>query len=383
VAVLPTLVPAKNPDPSNDGGFPSGHTNAGYLAAFAMAYAVPERYQELLTRASELGNNRIFSGMHSPFDVMGGRVMATALAAAILNDPDNNGLKTAAYNVAHSKLLTQTGTAVDRFNDYTVNKQNFTQRLTYGLPPTGSTTNPAIVPKGAEVLLETRLPYLGSTQRRWVLASTALPSGYPVLDDEEGWGRLNLFAAADGYGAFQSDVSVTMDASKGGFHAEDRWRNDISGKGKLTKKGTGILKLEGNNSYSGGTQLDEGVLEGDSATAFGSGDVSNDGGTLIKKAPGKLTIGGSFAQTAQGTLELHLGSENDVFLIKGTGTYGGKLRLIFSDNYVPKGVSAIITDGNPKKTGMFSSVEVAGLPSEYKIKLIYSGHNVQLHVTKK
>ncbi|MDI5791362.1 hypothetical protein PO124_32055 [Bacillus licheniformis] len=38
---------------------------------FAMAYAIPERYQELLTRASELGHNRIVAGMHSPLDVMG------------------------------------------------------------------------------------------------------------------------------------------------------------------------------------------------------------------------------------------------------------------------------------------------------------------------
>jgi hypothetical protein len=27
-----------------------------------------------------------------------------------------------------------------------------------------------------------------------VLKTTALASGYPVMDDAEGWGRLNLFA---------------------------------------------------------------------------------------------------------------------------------------------------------------------------------------------
>ncbi|MFB5679155.1 hypothetical protein ACE3NQ_30360 [Paenibacillus terreus] len=42
------------------------------VSVLLMAYAVPERYQELLTRASGLGNNRIVAGMHSPFDVMGG-----------------------------------------------------------------------------------------------------------------------------------------------------------------------------------------------------------------------------------------------------------------------------------------------------------------------
>ena len=49
-----------------------------------------------------------------------------------------------------------------------------------------------------------------------MLKTTELPSGYPVMDDAEGWGRLNLFAAADGYGAFNGNVIVSMDASQGG-----------------------------------------------------------------------------------------------------------------------------------------------------------------------
>ena len=48
-----------------------------------------------------------------------------------------------------------------------------------------------------------------------MLKTTELPSGYPVMDDAEGWGRLNLFAAADGYGAFNGNVIVSMDASQG------------------------------------------------------------------------------------------------------------------------------------------------------------------------
>lgn len=383
VAVLPTLIPAKNPDPSNDGGYPSGHTNAAYLTAFAMAYAVPERYQELLTRASELGHSRIVAGMHSPFDVMGGRVMATALAAAILNDPANSELKKAAYDEAHNILLTHTGTAVDRFSDYASNKQSFIERLTYDFPQSGSASKPAVVPKGAEVLLETRLPYLDDTQRRWVLATTALPSGYPVLDDEEGWGRLNLFAAADGYGALVGDVTVTMDGDQGGFHAEDRWRNDISGEGKLIKKGTGTLKLEGSNTYSGGTQVEEGTIEAKSGTAFGTGGVVNKGGTIVSNVPGKLTIEGNFEQSDKGTLELNLSSSTDALRVKGAAAYSGKLRVNFVDGYVPSGVISVITDGSPDKNGVFSSVEAVGLPSGYKIQVIYNGHSVQLQIKNK
>ncbi len=378
--VVPTLLPAQNSDPSKDGGFPSGHTNAAYLSAIAMAYAVPERYQELLTRASELGNNRIVAGMHSPLDVMGGRVMATATAAAILSDPANSSLKKAAYQDAHSKLLTQKGTAPDRFSNYSANKKSYTQRLTYGFSPINPTTTAMTVPKGAEVLLETRLPYLDSTQRRWVLATTGLPSGYPVLDDAEGWGRLNLFAAADGYGAFANNVTVTMDASKGGFNALDRWRNNISGVGKLAKKGTGTLKLMGNNTYSGGTQIDQGTLEGNSETAFGSGDVTNNGGTLTENVSGKLVIGGNYKQSAKGTLELNLLSKNDLLKIKGTAIPNGKLRLNFSNKYVPANGATIMTYG--KRNGTFTSIETTGLPSKYKVKVVYNADSIQLKVTK-
>jgi autotransporter-associated beta strand protein len=346
-----------------------------------MAYAVPERFQELLTRASELGNNRIFAGMHSPLDVMGGRVTATALAAAILSDPSNSSLKQAAYDDAHSKLLTQTGTAEDRFSNYDKNKDDYTQRLTYGFSPIHATTNPMVVPKGAEVLLETRLPYLDSTQRRWVLATTGLSSGYPLLDDQEGWGRLNLFAAADGYGAFATDVTVTMDSNKGGFNALDRWRNDISGPGKLTKEGTGTLKLQGSNAYSGGTQVDEGALEGNSESAFGSGDVTVNGGTLVDNVPGPMIIGGNYTQSAGGTLELDLSSKNDHLEMNGAVQANGKLRLNFLNNYVPAdGVYTIISHGKGQRSGQFASVETVGLPSQYKVNIIYNADSIQLAV---
>ncbi|AOZ90877.1 acid phosphatase [Paenibacillus crassostreae] len=380
--VVSTLIPVQNSDPSNDGGFPSGHTNAAYLSAIAMAYAVPERYQELLTRASDLGNSRIVAGMHSPLDVMGGRVMATALSAAILSDPDNNSLKTAAYQEAHSELLTQTATATatDLYSDYVTNKKNYTDRLTYGFSQIGSTTSPMIVPKGAEVLLETRQPYLDSTQRRWVLATTGLPSGYPVLDDAEGWGRLNLYAAADGYGALVDNVTVTMDAQKGGFHALDSWRNNISGVGKLTKKGTGTLKLEGNNTYSGGTLIEQGILQGDSKTAFGTASVTNNGGTLLESVEGQLIIGENYQQSAKGTLELSIGSKNDLLHIKKVASFNGKLRLNFTDGYVPVNGTSIITFD--KQEGSFSDIETVGLPSTYKVKVVYASKSVQIEVSK-
>ncbi len=369
VSIVSTLIPCKSSDPSNDGGFPSGHTNAAYLAALSLAYAVPERYQEMLTRASELGNNRIVAGMHSPLDVIGGRIMATAVMASMLNDPTNAELKKAAYEQAQNVLLTQTGTSTDQYSDYKTNLKNYTYRLTYGFEQTGDITKAMVVPKGAEALLETRLPYLDATQRRWVLYSTGLPSGYPVLDDAEGWGRLNLFAAANGYGAFDNDVTVTMDASQGGYHALDYWKNDISGSGALTKKGTGTLILSGNNTYTGGTVLEEGSLKAASGTAFGQGDVINSSGTIMEDASEGLTIDGDYTQMEEGTLELNIGSEEDVVNITGQASFDGTLVINFINDYVPANDTEIISFSSLDAGTEFSEVEIHGLPEEYKAQI--------------
>ncbi|TFW28824.1 phosphatase PAP2 family protein [Duganella callida] len=380
VQVLPSLVPAKSPTPATDGGFPSGHSAEAVRDAIAMAYAVPERYQEMLSRGLELGEMRIIAGMHSPLDVIGGRILGTASAAANLADSANAAKKAAAVTQAHAALMAATGTSADtfasyaqsgtaandRFASYATNKANYLRRLTFGFAPVGATTVAAPVPKGAEVLLETRLPYLSEAQRRVVLKTTALPAGYPVLDDAEGWGRMNLFAAADGYGAFNGNVTISMDASKGGFNAADRWRNDIGGSGKLIKQGTGTLKLAGANTWSGGTELTAGTLQGDSVAAFGTGDVYNSGGTLVANAPAALRLAGQYTQLSGGTtLELDVagasaGSQGTLTVGTTATIAGGTLRVKFANGYKPKAgdVLTVITAGSLK--GKFSTIMVDG-----------------------
>ncbi|MFI0266865.1 phosphatase PAP2 family protein [Streptomyces luteogriseus] len=315
VVVAPQLLRQRSENAQEDGGFPSGHTNAFHLAGLAFAYAVPERFQELVTRAFELSHTRIMAGMHSTVDVIGGRIMATALTAATLADPANAELKAAARAQALAYFTQRTGTTADTLHDYAhpdtgdayadreANARAVGHRLTYVLPRRGR-KDPLTVPKGAEVLLETRLPYLTAAQRREVLRTTALPSGYVLLDAFEQWGRLNLFAAADGYGAFDRDVTVTLDAAAGGFHAADRWRNDIEGDGGLTKRGSGTLTLTGHNRYRGGTVVEAGTLVAASPNALGEGDVRVTGGTL--RADRVLRVRGSYVQEGESTLELVL-----------------------------------------------------------------------------
>lgn len=392
VQVVPNLVPAKSSTPTTDGGFPSGHAAEATRNAMGMAYVLPERYQQIVARGLELGENRVLAGMHSPLDVMGGRVQAQAVGAANLI-ADGAATRAAAVAQAHATMLALTHTTDatfaayaesgtpdnDRFSDYAANKANYVRRMTYGLAQTGATNLPASVPKGAEVLLESRLPYLSDAQRRVVLKTTAIASGYPVLDDPEGWGRLNLFAAADGYAAFTGNVVVNMDASKGGFNAADRWRNDIGGSGKLVKQGTGLLKLGGNNSWTGGAQIDGGTLEADSNTALGNGDVYvGSAGTLDSRAPGQLAIGGSYAQLDKSTLNLTFGAGNaGALAVKGNATIvGGTLHMKFASGFTPTvgATYQVLSAGNRK--GVFTGVIVDG----YKATLVYDNHSVSVHI---
>lgn len=390
VVVVPALVPAESATPATDGGYTSGHSAEATRDVLAMAYALPERYQEIIARGLELGENRILAGMHSPLDVMSGRVQAQAVAAANLLDPANATVKAAAVTQAHTALMAATGTtadtfyayahagsaATDRFADYATNKANYLRRLTYGFAQTGAGNVAAVVPKGAEVLLETRLPYLSADQRRVVLKSTAIASGYPVLDDAEGWGRLNLFAAADGYAVFSGDVTVAMDASKGGFYAVDRWRNNIAGTGKLVKQGTGALKLGGNNTWTGGTEIQAGTLEADSASAFGGGDVYNSAGKLLSNATTALLLPAKYTQLAGATLELNLGSGQQGRLAVGGAmtVAGGTLHITFQSGYAPAvgDTLNIVTAASLK--GKFDSITVDG----FKATPTYTATGLQL-----
>lgn len=392
VIVDPTLVPAESTTPATDSGFISGHTAEAMRDSMAMAYVVPQRFQEMMSRAMELGENRIIAGMHSPLDVIGGRMQGLAVVAANLYNPANASLKASAYAQAQSALTSQTNTtsgslytfahsgttSTDRFADYATNQFNYLRRMTFGFSQIEATDAAPVVPKGAEMLLETRFPYLSADQRRVVLKTTELPSGYPVMDDAEGWGRLNMFAAADGYGVFNGNVIVSMDASQGGFNAVDAWRNPISGAGKLTVQGSGTLKLAGTNTFSGGSQVNGGTLEADSTTAFGTGDVYLGAGTVVINAPGVVSVVGKYTQLANTTLELDIGANGHGTMKVGAQTtvVGGTLHVKFVNGFTPKvGDTINLINGNGSNV-KFSTIAVDG----FNVTPIYTSNGVQVHL---
>ncbi len=387
-------------NPYADGAFPSGHTNSGELQALGLAFLIPQQGQELLTRAADLGNDRILAGMHSPLDVIGGRMEATALAAtniyATLYDANGNRVdwtnpaNTAAYATYQAVQSTQAylssacGTtsvaaciqaaqasganASDPFGNAAANKAAYTAELTYGFTPIGPST-PLLasqVPIQAQVLLLTRFPYLTDAQRIEILATTGLPSGYPLLSGNtyDNWGRLNLYAAYDGYGAFNGQTAITMDASLGGYYASDSYNNDIGGAGGLTLGGTGRLTLTGKNTYTGPTIINGGTLEvagsivspstvNATGTLAGSGTVGavqvNAGGTL---APGSLV-----AQTAllAGTTSVAATTLN----VAGALQFASGSTLAIAAT--PSQASSVVATGAATITG--GTVEVQAAPT--------------------
>ena len=235
-------------NPYGDGAFVSGHTNLAYNQALGLAFLVPQEYPSLLVRAADLGNNRILAGMHSPLDVIGGRIEATAIAATniynALYDANGNRLdwtnpaNAAAYAIYQAYTQTQkylaqscSTSSVDacleraqadhdnhpnRDRDDHINRESedfnldpddtrgYTYRMTYGLALAASMHLPENVPVQAQALLLTRFPYATEEQRTKILRDTALPSGFALLDGNtwDGWGRLNLYAAVSGYDSF-------------------------------------------------------------------------------------------------------------------------------------------------------------------------------------
>lgn len=371
--IISSLKPQEKADPSNDGGYPSGHTNGANLAAIAMAYAVPQQYSQMMLRSSELGNSRIVAGMHSCLDVIGGRMMSTAIAAANLNADENAAVKAKA--VADGQKLVETVGATSDYDSYQKDKETYLYRMTYNLKlDNADTAKEMVVPKGAEVLLETRFPYLSADERRYVLYTTGISSGYSVLDDAEGWGRLNLFEASNGYGAFATDVTVDMDAEKGGFCAADNWRNDIDGSGSLTKKGSGMLVLSGDNSYTGGTTVEGGTIRADYDSAFGDGNVVNNS-TITENTTGTLAVHGNFTQNQEGVLEVTVSNEQDYIAIDGTAGLGGKLVVNFTDGYLPENGFDLLK--STSLTSQFDEI-VVNAPQDFNGSIVYTGNGVEV-----
>ncbi len=92
---------------------------------------------------------------------------------------------------------------------------------------------------------------------------------------------------------------------------EGELENTLSGSGSLVKTGSGELTLSGDNDYSGGTIISGGTLMADNADSLGSGDIDNSGVLQVGEGELKNTLFGSGSLVKTGTGELTLNGDND------------------------------------------------------------------------
>lgn len=204
--------------------FPSGHTTYGTMESLLLALMVPERYEAMVARGAEYGNNRIILGAHYAMDVIAGRTLAMHdLAHLLANDPayvgqarragaipDFGAALAAARTDLRAALAGQCGGTVPacaaddtgRFKDEAADAALVQATLTYGLPVvhpdfTGPQDVAALAPN-AGYLLTAAFPYLSLAQANAILTETEGPGG-GFLDNGSEFGvfsRLNLLAAA-------------------------------------------------------------------------------------------------------------------------------------------------------------------------------------------
>ncbi|WP_077958574.1 fibronectin-binding autotransporter adhesin ShdA [Salmonella enterica] len=122
---------------------------------------------------------------------------------------------------------------------------------------------------------------------------------------------------ADSLGSGDIDNSGVLKVGEGELE------NILSGSGSLVKTGTGELTLSGENYYTGGTTIDDGVLIADNADSLGTGAVANNGVLQVGEGELKNTLSGTGSLVKIGTGELTLNGDNDYS--GGTTITGGTL----------------------------------------------------------
>ncbi len=160
----------------------------------------------------------------------------------------------------------------------------------------------ASVIKGNEGLLKSGLGNLVLTGANTYTGTTTVTQGLLTLGDGGSLDPSSSIVLANtryGYGSFAVDQAGNAILA-----------NQISGVGKVFKRGTGTTTFSGDNSYTGGLTVEAGFAQAGIADhAFGAGNVSINGGATLDLANYNETIGNLIGQKA-GDGDITLGSGN-------------------------------------------------------------------------
>ncbi|KAF1015994.1 MAG: Extracellular serine protease [Stenotrophomonas maltophilia] len=299
-------------------------TSNGGLVVFATGNEGRADPSSLAALPSQPGS----AGSRPAADLERGWLAVTAVDSV---NPNQRAAYANACGVAARYCLAAPGSAV--FPDPASPDSNPTLVWNYG------TSFAAPLVSGAAALVWQKYPYMSNDQVRQVLLGTATDIGAPGVDPVFGYGLLNVARAINGPGRFDwGDVTATVDTASSG----SLWSNPISGSGGLVKLGGGLLALSADNSYSGGTRVEQGTLSLRGATLrsgastlpgatlqFASGaarvvgTVDNGGTVALTTANTSPSIEGNYVQQASARLMIALGV--NALQISGSAQLAGEV----------------------------------------------------------
>lgn len=122
---------------------------------------------------------------------------------------------------------------------------------------------------------------------------------------------------------------------------------NISGSGSLIKTGQGVMTYSGNNTYTGGTTLSEGINVVASDTAFGTGTINFNGGSIRAHTVSQRTLTNNIIINASTSFLTTAGEKS--LILAGTVTITGLRQLAVAagsnDTTQPLIISGTIGDG--------------------------------------
>jgi subtilase-type serine protease len=328
------------PTPSTNPAFPSSHMAYATTDSLLLGMMVPQLYQSMLLRASEMGESRIVVGVHYPTDIIASRAFASFDLANLLGNtsyinnaavtgtavnipslfasaaPELRGqLTQAAASAGCGTSLATCATSSTNTNPYAPSANNaavYAARLTYGLPTLSFAQAPQEqAPAGgpdASILLAT--VYGGSTSQAQALANAVGGGMYGNLSTNtinEIIVNTETNALAAFYGTSLSYWSrINLYAATGYFQGIT---------GNLTLAPTDVVNTNVTVASTGG-------LAGH-ATINGSLAVGGGGAFLSTGTPGTMTVNGPVSFQAGSSYQVALGASGTSDLIAA----GGKATL--------------------------------------------------------
>lgn len=265
----------------------------------------------------------------------------------------------------------------------------------------------APVVAGTAALIKEKYPWMTGDLIRQTILSTATDIGKKGVDEDFGWGLLNIGKALNGPALFDKRLAlgdnVVADVTAGTY----TFSNNISGDAGFIKNGAGALRFTGNLTYTGnttinnGTLIIKGVTYNSSSTRIVKGnlvaaadvniqnDVQNENGNFEVEGS-NVTVGGNYTASENAKTTLN---SNASLHVAGKVALGGSTIELKSEKdgvaqYVTaKGTEAKITSDNEIE-GNVANVETAEMlkgdveATENGINATLSRKNVEEYVSE-